>query len=575
MAEQRDYTGLLPLEPPEGSLEYVLQHGGLQREYMVYRADWWTDPLSGEKEKMVRAVCTKCGESSLFDYLASDGCGRAYAPAPFGFMNPLYHEPVMSGGNTQCPFCGAEVEAKHIGNVGKGIEQHEWVMQVARIEDRVALIGWCFRREIDKAGKSLYYCSPCEAYVVEQRKMVRLAAYYKFMSSIVFCGQWEQRKAYRDVWGYTTMILPWDKEILVGSTAENSKLDLFLASAVEEESLPVTYMKLWQKYRNVENLVVQGAAPLVHDMLKRAVSSYGYNGIRTSTEITSVDWKEKKPARMLGLNKDEFSACVRQKWTKEELECFKDLRSAGIAAEQIADLRRYHLYSVCALAKADRGGVSVMRCLRYLEKQNNHGRATDCLDPDWVVDISYLMDYWQMAAQIGLDLSDISLRLPKDLRRAHDLANERLMEMRARRAAAEREKELAKRRPAFAKRAEELALYGWEQGGLLIRCAKDEEELIREGKVLSHCVARYAEDVATGKTAIFFIRKAEEPDTPFYTLELDEEKLTVRQNRGKKNCDRTEAVQKFEAAWLVWLQEQRQAGALTPKTNKKKKESAA
>ena len=63
----------------------------------------------------------------------------------------------------------------------------------------------------------------------------------------------------------------------------------------------------------------------------------------------------------------------------------------------------------------------------------------------------------------------------------------------------------------------------------------------------------YAERHAEGKTAIFFIRRTVEPGKPYYTLELDEKKLRVRQNRGLRNCGKTEAVQAFEDLWLSWV----------------------
>lgn len=58
---------------------------------------------------------------------------------------------------------------------------------------------------------------------------------------------------------------------------------------------------------------------------------------------------------------------------------------------------------------------------------------------------------------------------------------------------------------------------------------------------------------ANTATAIFFIRRTVEPKTPYYTLELDENKLTVRQNRGLRNCGKTEAVQAFEDLWIGWV----------------------
>lgn len=55
-----------------------------------------------------------------------------------------------------------------------------------------------------------------------------------------------------------------------------------------------------------------------------------------------------------------------------------------------------------------------------------------------------------------------------------------------------------------------------------------------------------------------FIRRSDAPDEPYYTLELDEGHLTVRQNRGLRNCARTKEVRDFEAAWLEWAGQKRQ-----------------
>ena len=46
------------------------------------------------------------------------------------------------------------------------------------------------------------------------------------------------------------------------------------------------------------------------------------------------------------------------------------------------------------------------------------------------------------------------------------------------------------------------------------------------------------------------IRHADKPDEPYFTLEFGEKGLNVRQNRGLRNCARTEEVQLFENKWL-------------------------
>ena len=95
--------------------------------------------------------------------------------------------------------------------------------------------------------------------------------------------------------------------------------------------------------------------------------------------------------------------------------------------------------------------------------------------------------------------------------------------------------------------------YAFEDGNIFIRPCETEEELIAEGKALHHCVASYAERHARGDLTIFFIRRKDKPDEPWYTLNFNEKKLSVTENRGLRNCGRTEEVRNFENTWLEWV----------------------
>lgn len=73
--------------------------------------------------------------------------------------------------------------------------------------------------------------------------------------------------------------------------------------------------------------------------------------------------------------------------------------------------------------------------------------------------------------------------------------------------------------------------------------------MIIEGKILDHCVGSYAKRHADGQTTIFFIRKTDDPETPYYTLEYDFECMCILQNRGFKNCAPPEEVRAFAEKW--------------------------
>lgn len=198
------------------------------------------------------------------------------------------------------------------------------------------------------------------------------------------------------------------------------------------------------------------------------------------------------------------------------------------------------------------GRAPVGKTLRYLLKAiREWGAANDPYNeyaeyaPDEDrLNAAVLADYWDMAERAGWDLDDPVVRWPRDLIAAHDRAME-----------ASKAAETKMLRKAFRERAKELAGLTYVSGPLLIRPAANQKELNREGELLIHCVAKYGADMALGKTAIFFIRHTWEPGKPYFTLEYDEEKETVRQNRGRRNCARTPEVEAFEKAWLAWIKE--------------------
>ena len=88
-----------------------------------------------------------------------------------------------------------------------------------------------------------------------------------------------------------------------------------------------------------------------------------------------------------------------------------------------------------------------------------------------------------------------------------------------------------------------------EMAGLFIRPPYKLEELRQEGEILHHCVGTYIDRVAKGETMIFFIRKVEKPDMPYFTLEWKKGKVV--QCRGMRNCDMTPAVKAFTAAFAA------------------------
>lgn len=547
MMDTIDYEPLVKKEPPEDLTEWVLQHGGLQQEYLIYKAGREYEPLEDRWRPAVEVTCSACGRTFLADKMDAGGCSHAWAPAPFGWRHPTMAENVISGMDSMCPFCGAEARVQHVGQISKrGIDDYAYTTEIYRVpveggKDRLVVQDWQTCRIIEKNGHSWFHTCPWTAWVVEEKKIVRLTGYTRYFSTLMK-HDLEQRKTFLDDYGKMKFLYPWDPAVLEGTTAENSKLDKYIDQGGE---CLVAYLALWRKRPTIENLVMQGCGGLVEELIAKEQETSTYQRRPGIPKLKEIDWKEKQPNRMLHMNREEFRL-VGRTMTAQGLKLLIWARENHIPVQLPEGLkllekqREYGCSQILGLA----GPEEFWRTMRYLDHKDR--------------DYTTLRDYRRMAASLEMDLENSQVRWPKDLKAAHD----KVMKLYAR-----RKDEILQ--AGFSKRAEALAAYSWSRGGILIRPCASEAELRNEGKVLHHCVATYAEDHATGKTAIFFVRKAEAPKKPWYTLELDEKDLLVKQNRGLRNCARTPEIQAFEDEWLAWLR-----SGQKKETRKRKKKGA-
>ena len=160
-------------------------------------------------------------------------------------------------------------------------------------------------------------------------------------------------------------------------------------------------------------------------------------------------------------------------------------------------------------------------------------------------------DYVTCCIELRYDLTDTAISRPHNFQGMHDRVTSLLRDLRAK-----REAENLKGVQSVYEQLHDLI--EWTDGKLLVRMAHDAGDLIREGREMHHCVGTYGRRVADGMCFIFFIRRAEKPDKPFYTVEIkpDLKKLQVVQCRGYRNNDRSpeerEEVNAFLAKYERW-----------------------
>ncbi len=338
-----NYEKLIPQKPVTDVVAYALEKGAFQKSYLVYRSDRAYEPLGGQRIDAVLVACSACGREFHAEKIPAAGCSCSYSPAPFGWRNDQLAKSVISGDKTLCPLCGAEAKVVHIGNIrtyGGELVDDAWVTELSQLPvegltDRLVLTDWCIRRCVNKQGATRYETWPYTAWVVEEKKVVRLMGYLKNIGGrICLFGEWRQRKTFVDVYGSAQLIVPWDKALLEGTTAENSKLDLYQAEKGGRQL--VAYLSLWRRRPNVENLVVQGCGNLVQSWIISEMSSGNYKG--GIPKLEKVNWKEKRPAQMLGLTKEEFRQMKQGKWGTEDLKKYRRVRDDGVPVQLPEDM---------------------------------------------------------------------------------------------------------------------------------------------------------------------------------------------------------------------------------------------
>jgi hypothetical protein len=75
----------------------------------------------------------------------------------------------------------------------------------------------------------------------------------------------------------------------------------------------------------------------------------------------------------------------------------------------------------------------------------------------------------------------------------------------------------------------------YKEDGFEVIAPAKASDIAREGIALNHCVKSYIDDVMSGRTTILFIRKTDDIEKPFYTLEVRNNR--IRQCHGFNNCN--------------------------------------
>lgn len=434
-----------------------------------------------------------------------------------------------------CPVCRSKVEFRDSGRSRKNMIDREYILFATPTKGGGVLV----RAGLVWRDYAIDYKSVKTNFAEEYR------VYYNTGVDVAWRKEYSYTSnGYVKVWGrMTTIPNPTSKQPYYTSeknyiynhyycfddaTFKNTNMRYAQISAYMDSTdymEPCGWLDTYVKYPVLtEKLVKEG-------FLKLAVNTPATNYV--------VNRRAKTVSAALGLDKKELRELKRK--DRDGVLYARRAKKYGITQAQAAKFA----YDERMLEEIEKR-MPLKKAIKYVEKQDEM--------------LYTLADYWRDCKKLKLDLKREDILLPPDLAQAHQRTIVALAEAR-------RQKELEKTREAqeaFAGRLKKLEKeFCFESAGLFIRPAKSHEELINEGSALHHCVASYAKKHLAGDTVILFIRRKDDPDKPFYTLEYDPKTKSIVQCRGLHNCGKTPEVEAFVEAWSGYIR------------NKKKKSHAA
>lgn len=174
---------------------------------------------------------------------------------------------------------------------------------------------------------------------------------------------------------------------------------------------------------------------------------------------------------------------------------------------------------------ADR--MSPIQIRNYLQKQKPY------FDGSCRQALTTWQDYLAMAERLHIDTSDEIIYRARKLRQRHD---ELVIQCEAGSLELQAEN-MDKKYPHVRSICEELQKkYAYADEDYLVIAPQNTFDIIKEGRMLHHCVGndgageRYYDRIERRESFIMFLRRAEEPEDPYYTLEIEPDG-TVRQKR--------------------------------------------
>ena len=483
-----------------------------EREFDNFMEAGLYDPADDRFHWGARCRCTDCdyeftagwrdGKAlvlTMEDGTTLEGWNRGddYESAVYGEGDEIY-----------CPSCGERCNMVKRSRI-RGRSFVTRIAELTNVGSTTVILYWLAYRWLDKGGFSAVRVYPERAAAISpngkifcfQRVGGGIAEGYSW-ATLSKADEQEEKAFFCGGGCYEFGCGAWyffNAGDMTGTTGEKTAVDLWFRS--EKTSQAVTYLKEWRRHPALEALVKTGGANLVNDFLKSKAAHQ---------ECGALNFRERKPHRMLGLTREEYRIVIENHWSLDLIRDYQAYKTL-FPKTAIQQFNEWKEILGKGLVSNFRGYFrdGMGRICSYMEKQTENG----CPDAE-----GYYLDYRRALDRIrresGLDGEPVQEeKFPRDLMEAHN----RVMEAQAAILRERRRKGSKEEIGTFAKLKKELGMLEWKQGEYCILIPEKPEDLVIEGETLHHCVGGYASQHCSGKM-IFFVRHARRPERSWYTL---------------------------------------------------------
>lgn len=305
------------------------------------------------------------------------------------------------------------------------------------------------------------------------------------------------------------MYTPNLKRVLRNEKFRNMDLKRLFKSGERKEVTPQYLLRKCRKHPYLEYLEKSGLTAIMDEIMLNRIRRYDVEKL--------FDKNAERIHEVMKLDKQRFQRLRRWNGNVEVLRALQIEKEGG--GKLTDDHIKFILERKVEVSEIEimigRTGASLPRMLNYMQRQ-----MEKCGMTFLGVRQTY-KDYLDMAEDRGMDLRDEIVWKQPQMRKFHD----KYLEEKNREKNTERDREVNEKFPNIRKDYEKnQEHFGYGTKEFIIMVPRKASDITQEGRLQHHCVGAsntYLNRMNTGRSYILFLRKREDPEMPYYTLEVD------------------------------------------------------